>query len=127
MRLRRGPQGIVVGALLALSVVLLGACGPPDPAAGSAAAANACEELVGVEDTLLKGQVSPTVAIQALNTARTDADHAASDDPRWKRLDADVTAVRLDLVSGHTATLRAKATDAAAICSPLSVSPTTTP
>jgi hypothetical protein len=106
-----------------LGAVVLSACGTPNVAGGSAAAALACEQLVGVEDTVLKGEVTQAVELQTLAAAKQNADHAALDDSRWKRLDADITQMRLDILRGHTTTLGSKVTDAAKICSPLAESP----
>jgi hypothetical protein len=62
--------------------------------------------------------VRASAALVTLDQALANARTAAADDPRWKRLDADIGAIKQDLLNGNTATLRAKAEDAAAICSP---------
>jgi hypothetical protein len=125
--LRAHPRPLAAVALvISLASALLGGCGSGENAAARTDAAGACTKLTNLESTLLQQQLNEAVAVQALDKAKAEADMAAKADPRWRRLDADVTAVREDLIRGHTATLQAKATDAAAICSPLATSTTTT-
>jgi hypothetical protein len=112
-----------------VATIVLGACGRSgvEATAGAASAATACEQLVGLEDTILSGQVNNAVANQALDSAKINADQAAAEDPRWKRLDGDVSGVLTDLVAQHAATLKSQLVDAAEICSPLSTTTATVP
>lgn len=74
-----------------------------------------------------QGQVNNEAANQALDSAKINGDQAAAEDPRWKRLDGDISAILSDLLNKQTATLKANVLDAAAICNPLSTTTTTIP
>ena len=86
----------------------------------------ACQQLLGVEDAVLTGQGTSAMDNQTIDSAKINADQAAAEDPRWKRLDGDVTTVLNDLLSNKTSTLKVKVLDAAQICSPLATTTTTT-
>jgi len=121
-RVRAGALALVVTA------GLLGGCGSAtESAAGVASATTACEQLIGLEQTTENGQINNQVANQTLDSAKINADQAAAEDARWKRLDADISTILSDLVSRQTATLKANVLDVAAICSPLSTTTTTVP
>lgn len=114
--------------LATVAVSGLTACGSPaarSPSAATSFAATACEQITGLEQAVLQKQVDDSVARQTLDAAVRNADRAAQNDPRWQRFDNDIRAVQFDLLTNHPATLEAKATDAAAICSPLAESPPT--
>lgn len=119
---RKGvARRIAVAAVSAILAAMLAACGPArDPVEGSSAVATACQDLAGLESGITNHQISTSQALDTINAAKSSADQAAHDDPRWKRLDADVTAVRTDLLANHVIRmLKVKAIDAADICSPL--------
>lgn len=112
---RIGVAAVVIGA------VALTACGPArDPIQASSDAATACHDMNGLEQAMVNHQISSSQALQTLNAAKSNADTAAYDDPRWKTLDADVNAVRHDLLGTHVVpTLKVKAIQVAAICAPV--------
>lgn len=122
-RARRSQSARRIGmaAASAILAAALVACGPArDPIEASSDAATACRDLSGLESGIVNHQISTQTALQTINDAKSNADTAAHDDPRWKRLDSDVNAVRTDLLANRVVrTIKVKAIDAAAICSPL--------
>jgi len=118
---RCAGRRIGFAATAAILAAALAACGPArDPIEASSDAATACHDMNGLEQAMVSHQISSTQALQTLNDAKSKADTAASDDPRWKLLDTDVNAVRKDLLSTHVVpTLKVKAIQVAAICAPV--------
>ena len=107
-------------AVVVTLAIALSACGHgPQRAKAESDAASACQQLTNLESSIVdKEGPGKSQAQLTLADSQRLVNEAAALDGRWKRLKADVTAIRQDLENGWTTGFSSAVNDASGICAP---------